>query len=465
MKKSLRIILIGYGLSFVILTIAFLFSRRLNSLLDFSNEIEHTYLVRNQILKIKLYLTQAENNQRGFILLKDSTLLKPLKESQKNILYELQNLGALVKNNTEQQQILIKLKNDVSRRFQVLYQTIEYAAEGNIERLKISAHNGVEIMNGFQKLALRMEQIALDQLKESETSKKDLEKFAPLYLNLVLIISCIFQTLSFIFLFKEFRRSNLYYQQLERKIQELNVSSTELEQIAFVASHDLQEPLRKIRTFSDRLIKSHKENLNEEGKLVLGRIAYAASRMQGLIEDLVNFTKILKTEERLHPVDLNYCIEEAIEQLHDIIKAKSAVINIDPLPIIDGYGKQLQLLFTNLIDNALKFTRTNVSPVINISVSIKGGNSIEPNNKKIETKTFYKISMSDNGIGFDKEFMNKIFIIFQRLHTQNSQYQGKGVGLAICKRIMINHDGYITATGEQGVGATFNVYFPETTEP
>ncbi len=210
MKKSLRIILIGYGLSFVILTIAFLFSRKLNSLLDFSNEIEHTYLVRNQILKIKLYLTQAENNQRGFILLKDSTLLKPLKESQKNILYELQNLGALVKNNTEQQQILIKLKNDVSRRFQVLYQTIEYAAEGNIERLKISAHNGLEIMNGFQKLALRMEQIALDQLKESETSKKDLEKFAPLYLNLVLIISCIFQTLFFIFLFKEFKRSNLY---------------------------------------------------------------------------------------------------------------------------------------------------------------------------------------------------------------------------------------------------------------
>ncbi|MGI8583616.1 MAG: sensor histidine kinase [Chitinophagaceae bacterium] len=465
MKKSLRIIIIGYGLSFIILTIAFLFSRRLNSLLDFSNEIEHTYLVRNQILKIKLYLIQAENNQRGFILLKDSTLLKPLSETQRNIFYELQQLGELIKNNTEQQQILIKLKNDVSRRYQVLYQTIDYAAEGKIESLRISSHNGLEIMEDFQNLALRMEQIALNQLQESEENKRDLEELTPLYLNLVLFISCIFQTLSFIFLFKEFRRSNLYYQQLERKIQELKVSNTELEQIAFVASHDLQEPLRKIRTFSDRLINNHKENLNDEGKLVLGRIAYAASRMQGLIEDLVNFTKISKTEEGLRPVDLNYCLEEAIEQLHEITKVKSAVINIDPLPVIYGYGKQLQLLFVNLIDNALKFTRANISPVINISVSLEAGSSIEPNNKKIETKTFYKISVSDNGIGFDKEFTHKIFIIFQRLHTQNSQYQGKGVGLAICKRVMLNHDGYITATAEQGVGATFNVYFPERTAP
>lgn len=433
--------------------------------MDFSNEIEHTYLVRNEILKIKLYLIQAENNQRGFLLLKDSALLNPLSETQKNIFQELEKLSQLTKNNVEQKQILIKLKNDVSRRYQVLYQTIDFATEGNIGRLKISARNGIEIMKDFQHLALRMEQIALIQLQESEKNKRTLEKFTPLYLNLVLIISCIFQTLSFFFLFKELRRSNLYYQQLERKIQELNASNTELEQIAFVASHDLQEPLRKIRTFSDRLINNHKENLNDEGKLVLGRIAYAASRMQGLIEDLVNFTNISKTEEGLHPVRLKYCIEEAIKQLYELKKAKAAVINFNQLPVIEGYSKQLQLLFVNLIDNALKFTRANVSPIINISSSLVAGSTIEQNYKKTETRTFYKISVSDNGIGFDKDFTHKIFIIFQRLHTQNSLYSGKGIGLAICKRVMVNHDGYITATAEQGVGATFNVYFPKKTEP
>jgi len=461
LKKSLRIIFIGYGLSLIILTIAFLFSRRLNTLMNFSTEIEHTYLVRNQILKIQSYLIQAENNQQGFILLKDSSFLNRLSELKESINQEVQTLIQLTRNNFEQQKIIVKLKYDISLRYRLLYQTIELAAGDEMDRLKMNAVDGLKTMEDFQKLALRMEQVALRQLNESEENKKSLEKLTPLYLNLILFISCIFQTLSFIFLIKEFRRSNLYYQQLEKKVQELNVSNTELEQIAFVASHDLQEPLRKIRTFSDRLINKHKENLNDQGKLILGRIAYAASRMQGLIEDLVNYTKLSKKEEELQSVDLNNCVEAAVEQLYELKEAKKAVINIDPLPTIEGYSKQLQLLFVNLLDNALKFTKTNVTPIINISVSLENGGAIDPNNKKIEAKTFYKISISDNGIGFNKDFTHKIFIIFQRLHTQNSSFLGKGVGLAICKRVMTNHDGYISATAEQGVGATFNVYFPE----
>ncbi len=433
--------------------------------MDFSNEIEHTYLVRNQILKIKMYLFQAENAQRGFLLLKDSSLLKPLSETQKKISTEVQRLTQLTKNNPEQQEIIIKLKYDIALRYQQLYQLNEFAAPDTINQLKINTANGARVMNDLEQLSLRMEQVALNQLHQSEDNKKTLEKLTPLYLNLILVLSCIFQALSFIFLINEFRRGNLYYRQLEKKIHELNVSNTELEQIAFVASHDLQEPLRKIRTFSDRLIKKHNENLNDEGKLILGRIAFAASRMQGLIEDLVNFTNLSKKEEILKPVDLNSCFEEATEQLDEIIKAKSAVITFDPLPTIEGYSKQLQILFVNLLDNALKFTRANVSPVINVSVSLENESSFHPDNKILEAKTFYKIAISDNGIGFDKDFTHKIFIIFQRLHTQNSIYQGKGVGLAICKRVMINHEGYITATAEQGVGATFNLYFPEKPVP
>lgn len=433
--------------------------------MDFSNEIEHTYLVRNQISKIQLHLLEAENYQQRFLFFKDSSLLKPFLETQKNISQQVQNLTQLTKDNLEQQQIIIKLKYDISLQYQLLNEAIEYAAQDKIELIRINTENGLRIKEDFQKLTVRMEQVALNQLNESEKNKKNLERLAPLYLNLILFISCIFQAFSFIFLTKELKRSNLYYQQLEKKIQELNVSNTELEQIAFVASHDLQEPLRKIRTFSDRLISRHNDNLNDEGKVILGRIAYAALRMQGLIEGLVNFTQLSKTEEGLQPVDLNNCVEDAIKQLRELKEEKDAVINFDPLPTIEGYGKQLQILFVNLLDNALKFTKPNVSPVINISVTLEDGSSIDPDHKKIEGRTFYKISISDNGIGFDKTFTHKIFIIFQRLHTQNSPYQGKGVGLAICKRVMINHDGYITATAEPGVGATFNLYFPEKQAP
>ncbi len=433
--------------------------------MDFSNEIEHTYLVRDQISKIQLHLIEAENYQQRFLFFKDSSLLNPFFETRKKISQKVHYLTQLTKDNPEQQHIIVKLKYDISLQYQLLNQAIEYAVRNNSEMIKINADNGLKIKEDFQKLALRMEQVALNQLYESDKNKKNLEKLAPLYLNLILFISCIFQAFSFIFLTKELKRSNLYYQQLEKKIQELNVSNTELEQIAFVASHDLQEPLRKIRTFSDRLTNRHNDNLNDEGKVILGRIAYAALRMQGLIEGLVNFTKLSKTEEGLQPVDLNNCIEDAIEQLHELKEEKDAVINIDPLPTIEGYGKQLQILFVNLLDNALKFTRSSVRPVINISVTLEDGSTVDPNNKKIEAKTFYKISVSDNGIGFDKTFTHKIFIIFQRLHTQNSPYQGKGVGLAICKRVMINHDGYITATAEPGLGATFNLYFPEKRAP
>jgi light-regulated signal transduction histidine kinase (bacteriophytochrome) len=261
----------------------------------------------------------------------------------------------------------------------------------------------------------------------------------------------------------EFNSIYLYQKQLEKKIKEVNVSNAELEQIAFVASHDLQEPLRKIRTFSDRLLNRHGELLNDEGKTVVERIVVSATRLQGLIEDLINFNSITKTEEEAKIVDLNNVVEEVMEDLFQTIQMKNAAITKDNLPIVRGYPQQLKILFVNLIDNAIKFSQREINPIVTISCKIEKGKMIEAGNEAIGDNDFYRIDIADNGIGFEKNFAHKIFILFQRLHTQNSSYTGKGVGLAICKRVMINHNGYIRASSTLNHGATFTVYFPVTT--
>jgi light-regulated signal transduction histidine kinase (bacteriophytochrome) len=182
--------------------------------------------------------------------------------------------------------------------------------------------------------------------------------------------------------------------------------------------------------------------------------------MRGLMEDLVNFNTITKTNEELKVVDLNKIVEETIADLSATIKSNNGVITKDNLPTIEGYEHQLKILFDNLVDNALKFSKPDERPIITIASRIEKGSVVEPGNESIAEKDFYSIAVSDNGIGFEKNFAHKIFMLFQRLHAQNSEYAGKGVGLAICKRVMINHNGYITATGSPNNGATFTVYFP-----
>jgi signal transduction histidine kinase/biopolymer transport protein ExbD len=463
LKRNLRLIFLIYGLSLVILIIiSLLFAQRFKALIKASQQVEHTYKVRNQILLVQSDLIEAENSQRGFIVTRDSALLKPLRETQISILNEIETLKRLTGDNKNQQEILVSLKADVSSRYQKLYEALDDIKEGdeNFEKFKETSLAGRKIMDDFKKLAAKMEQEELKLLREREQDKTKFEKTAPIYSTLIFIISCIFQVASFVFVMFEFHRTYLYQKQLEKNIQELNVSNAELEQIAFVASHDLQEPLRKIRTFSDMLLHKHSEQLNEEGRSVVERLIAAASRMRGLIEDLVNFNTITKTNEELKVVDLNKIVEETLLHLSPTINSTKAVIKKDNLPVIDGYEHQLKILFDNLIDNALKFSKPNESPIITISTKREKGSVIEPGNDSVAEKDFYGISVSDNGIGFEKNFAHKIFILFQRLHAQNSAYTGKGVGLAICKRVMINHNGYITATGNPNNGATFTVYFP-----
>jgi PAS domain S-box-containing protein len=245
---------------------------------------------------------------------------------------------------------------------------------------------------------------------------------------------------------------------LEVKNRELAAMNQELASFAYVSSHDLQEPLRKIQTFATRIIETEEKTLSEKAKDYFGRMQSAALRMQKLIEDLLTYSRTNTAEKKIESVNLNEVISELTTDLKEMIDSKSAKISVAPLPTINAIRFQIAQLFTNIFTNALKFSKPDIVPEISVSAQTVEGSSFgQVANAK---KLFYKISITDNGIGFEPEHKNKIFEVFQRLHGR-SEYSGTGIGLAICKKIVENHGGVISAEGELDKGATFNIYLPK----
>ncbi len=456
MKKKIRYTYFLFAVSFIVtIIIAILYLEEFSRLQTSNKWVEHTYEVKNQILKVESGLIDAENIQRGYLITHNSPLLSQLRAVNKNILNETDSLKTLTADNPGQQKIIAKLRTTISSRFIILYQTIDAANINHKEVFEQNAEKGRMIMKDFLSLSNEMDEAETALLGQRKRTSNLLEIATSLYLKLILIISILFQIVSFIIILKALKRTERYQKILEHKINELNLSNSELEQMAFVASHDLQEPLRKIRTYSDRLIKKNKNDLNDEVRQNIDKMVNASVRMQDLLSDLINYTKILKSNEELSRVNLTDCLNNVIAEFKSALDKKKAIITTVDLPAINGNRFQLHTLFSSLLDNALKFAKPGIAPQIRI-------NALETQSKRNdETEEYVRISFSDNGIGFDKEFNEKIFMIFQRLHSQHSSYSGKGIGLAICKKVMMNHGGYITAISEAGEGATFHLYFPK----
>jgi two-component system sensor kinase FixL len=244
-----------------------------------------------------------------------------------------------------------------------------------------------------------------------------------------------------------------------QKTKELENSNAELQQFASIASHDLKEPLRKILLFADLLVKEYKENLPEEGQAYIDRMHNAASRMQELIEDLLAFSRIGSKQEYFENVDLNVVIYGILTDLEISIQQKNAKIEYDDLPSLNAIPNQMRQLFQNLISNALKFCKQDVQPHIHITYKIINGTQLKGAATKSVNQSYCEIKVSDNGIGFEAVYAEKIFVIFQRLHGREA-YDGTGIGLAICKKIAEYHNGYIYAESTPGKGSVFTITLP-----
>jgi PAS domain S-box-containing protein len=259
-------------------------------------------------------------------------------------------------------------------------------------------------------------------------------------------------------IFKDITERKRTEDALARKAAELARSNSELEQFAYVASHDLQEPLRKIQAFGDRLkTKCDAVNL-QDGRDYLERMQNAAARMQTLINDLLTFSRVISTTQPFVPVNLGVVTKEVLTDLEVRIEQAKAKVEVSDLPTIEADPLQMRQLLQNLIGNALKFQLPGAQPVVKIQGHIirrnfDSGGETEPVDELCE------LSIQDNGIGFDEKYSEKIFAVFQRLHGRN-EYEGTGVGLAVCRRITDRHGGTLHAKSKPGEGATFIITLP-----
>ena len=249
--------------------------------------------------------------------------------------------------------------------------------------------------------------------------------------------------------------------ELRNKLYVLESAKESLEQFAYVASHDLQEPLRKIRAFGDRLTVKYGEQLQGSGQDYIARMQNAAERMQRLIDDLLQYSRVGRVRGEAQEVNLSDLIGEVLENLEDSIENSQAQLVYDGLPTIEGEVWQLRQLFQNLISNAVKFRRKDVPPVIRVtSREIPFDELSRLRKDHWRDTTYYEIEVIDNGIGFDEKYLDRIFDIFQRLHGRN-EYSGTGIGLAICRKIVENHYGTITARAVPNQGAVFSLVLPK----
>ena len=461
MKKRFIIIYSSFIVSLsILLVLSFLFFERLSSLLKYSASIDHTYTVINRLENLESMLYNMESGQRGFIITKDSNYLRPFTHNLSMIKPLLDSLATLVDADDSQKHVLQLLKSAITERVSLLKINMNKVIENDTIDLAPRLNKGRTLMIACDDLIERMKNKEKRTLAEMFGKQQFYENLVPRNFLGILGFVGLITMVSFFFIIRQFSERIKYQGQLEKRVNELNRTNAELEQFTYVASHDLQEPLRKIRTFSDRLIQKHNHQLDETGKMILGRIDVSAHRIQQLLQDMVLFTNLIHKPDRNNICNLNFFVNNALQEYHDIIETNEAVVTMQELPVIPGYADQLQLLFKVLIDNALKFAKENSKPEINFSYKKVQVADLRYTGWPTDKKEYHQISISDKGIGFDNEFANKIFMIFQRLHNQESVYSGKGIGLAIAQKIMINHDGFITAKGVAGEGATFTLYFP-----
>lgn len=434
--------------------------------LDRSNEIN---LHIENMLKI---MVDAEAGQRGYLLTDQLMFLKVKEEAGKHVIEEYNTLYDKLSSDKKQQEQLRELKVEIDRKLHSLDEVREYfdregavddSLRGMIIRGKFIMDN---IRHKIQKLK-QMEQLRLKQIREETFKNSELSIY-------IIVLTCglsLFLLISLLMILnREYHTKVLIEKELigsksllQQQVYKLNLSNKELEQFAYVASHDLQEPLRKIISFSEKIGVKLRDHKDEDVNNYLMRLNKSADRMRILINDLLNYSRATRVLDTNEVVKLDAMFKFIIEDLDVAITSRNVKMNIGSLETIKGNNTQLRQLFQNLVSNALKFNRSPV-PVVAIWGETYSDADVRANTWgkgfNLKYNKYYCIFINDNGIGFEPEYLNQIFIIFQRLHGR-SEYEGTGIGLAICKRIVENHEGFITAESALNKGATFIVGLPK----
>lgn len=459
-QKNFQFVVVAFVISLATLIgISFLIRKQVHIYGQYSDAIEHSFEVMNRVEVLEQLLKDAETGVRGYLLTNDSIFLQPYVHVNDSIKQCMADLRKIIRdsekhggNSSVQMNRLRYINEKVILQTSILNDLMVNPKTPN----KVLLRKGKDILDSLRVNFDSMRHYELNLLANSRIEKNKSKEATPAYLSSLLAFSVILTLASFAYILKELFTRHKYQTELERKIAELNQSNEELEQIAYASSHHLQEPLRKLRLFSSKLLYKYKDDTEDDVKKSVERIDASAFAMQELIQNLADYTSLAKQEESFTSVSLNTVLYQALHAVQSEFSAKAAEVKTDRLPEIKGSFQRLVLLFKNLLENSIKYAKP--GRVLEISISYRTGAYAKDGKNK--NQEYHIISVKDNGIGFDNQYVEKIFALFRRLHSQQSFFEGKGIGLAICKRIMSNHNGHITAEGNLNEGALFELYFP-----
>ncbi|MCW8195190.1 histidine kinase [Proteobacteria bacterium 005FR1] len=421
-------------------------------------------------------LQDAETGQRGFLITGEEKYLEPYEAGLTSIDAYIAILTTLQSEVPEQRTNIQNLITLIARKQDEMERVVGLR-KSDLDRAAFSAERsdrGYRLMEDIRDLVKSMEQLEYNLMSEQRHEAAQSRRQVMFAIAVATFTSLLLIGAVYVLIQRAIRRQQEDAEKLaltneelelivsertlalERYSQELQRSNRELQDFAFIASHDLQEPLRKIRAFGDRLkSKLSPQPRNDSTVDYVNRMQSAAERMSLLITDLLEFSRASTRPAEFDIISLQRVLEEVLDDLSEAIAQKNAEIIADPMPQLEADATQMRQLFQNLLSNAIKFTAEGVRPVIRLKVETfnREGDS--------ESGSWWRIVLEDNGIGFDQRFAERIFTPFQRLHGR-TEYSGSGIGLAVCRRVVERHGGNIRAESSPGVGTKFTVELPAT---
>lgn len=463
-NRTNRPIALGFVAALLLIAVGFVMSFYNYSQYNKANkEVERTSRTINTLDVILSLVKDAETGVRGYVISGDDLFLESNTTARLQLPGRLRALRALVADDASQRQRTDTLVQLIDAKLSIGDRQIQ-ARRANrvVERGYLLV--GKVRMDRIREQVARM--IASEQrLMQARNSGVNDSFRNTLLVTLALsVLTFVTLIISYNLLAAELTRRQRnedqlrgYEEELRDRIRQLEASNEDLERFAFVASHDLQEPLRKIQSFGSLITQRSETVLDGEARLFLRKMMQSARRMSELIKDLLNFSRISADKDEFKPVRVADSIQRVLDDRELVIKALGAVVEVERMPVVQAIPSQIDHLFTNLIGNALKFVRPGITPVVRIRAEPINGDQLP---ELIPTQKYYRFTVADNGIGFDEKYAEHIFGVFQRLHSK-STYEGTGIGLAICKKVVMYHKGYITARSQPGEGSSFVVVLPE----
>ncbi len=464
-NRNRRIQLIFVISAIVLLFLSVLSYARMTHLLETFEQVNHTTVVKLQLESILSTIDEADSEAYGFDLTKDSSFVERKNRSTFRLGQQLETLRHLIRTDYSQTMNFERLQRLVDERLAFI--DSRNAEQPTTERWLYGRTVTMDLRNHVSRMMA--EETMQQKVKRQDlTAQTFLTPMVTIFLTLCALMILV---ASYFMVFRELRNSNGLQKQLEKSrmnlletnnsLLEKNASlasmNKELESFTYISSHDLQEPLRKIQTFISRIFDVDYDALSESGRGYLRRTQSSAKRMQLLIQDLLSYSRIKQDVYPAENTELPVLMIAVRDQLNEEIHESGAQIVLSGLGEIRVITSQFRQLLVNLVSNALKFRKPGVVPQIQIDVCRVASTSLPF--ADVPEGFYNKISVRDNGIGFDMQYKARIFEVFQRLHTKD-EYSGTGIGLAIVKKIVENHSGYLTVDSAPNQGATFDIYIP-----